>query len=130
MKRVFFAGLAALAVAACQTQTTETAEATPDARQGEEVRQVCFNQQIRNWQAHDRQSVIVVKGLRDEYKLDLVGTCDPRDAFTTIGLVSRGGSSCLSPGDQLVTDDRTGAGPCSIRRIYKWNADAQTPQAS
>ena len=42
-----------------------------------------------------------------------------------IGLVSRGGGSCLSTGDKLVTDARYNDGSCSIRRIYKWNKDAE-----
>ena len=127
MRILLVAGLAALTAAACQTPV-ETAEAKVDARQGEEVNQVCFTQQIRNWKANDSRSVIVEKGLRDEYKLDLVGTCDPRDAFMSIGLVSRvGGGSCLSRGDTLVTDARNSSGPCSIQRIYKWKPVEPAP---
>ena len=121
------AASAAVLVAGCATPSDQTADATPDPRQGEEVRNICFTQQIRNWREHDNRSVIVEVGVRDEYKLDLIGTCQPRDAFLNIGLVSRGGGSCLSTGDQLVTDARYNDGSCSIRRIYKWNKDA--PQA-
>ncbi|MDP3739537.1 MAG: hypothetical protein Q8R02_19270 [Hyphomonadaceae bacterium] len=65
--------------------------------------------------------------MRDEYKLELIGACEPEDAFTSIGLVSRvGGGSCLSPGDQLMTDSRFD-GSCSIRRIYEWHKDAGKP---
>ena len=96
-----------------------------DARQGEEVRNICFQSQIRNWRELDNRSVIVEAGSRDEYKLELIGTCQPRDAFTQIGLVSRGGGSCLSTGDTLITDSRYNDGSCSIRRIYKWNKDAK-----
>lgn len=104
-----------------------TAEAKPDPRQGEEVRNVCFTQQIRNWRANDRRSVIVEVGVRDEYKLDLIGTCQPNDAFTSLGLVSRvGGGSCLEKGDKLITDARYD-GSCAIHRIYKWNKDAAKP---
>ncbi len=125
--KAYIVSIAAIALAAgCQsssTGATETADAEPDIRQGEEVNRVCFNNQIRNWRENDRKSVIVEKGVRDEYKLDLIGTCDPRDAFLSIGLVSRGGMSCLTRGDTLVTDDDFG-GSCSIRRIYEWNEDA------
>jgi hypothetical protein len=117
---------AALFAAACSSApATETADAKPDARQGEEVRNICFQSQIRNWRELDNRSVIVEAGSRDEYKLELIGTCQPRDAFTQIGLVSRGGSSCLSTGDTLITDSRYNDGSCSIRRIYKWNKDAK-----
>lgn len=108
----------------CATPPVETADAKPDPRQGEQVNNICFAQQIRNWRENDNRSVIVEARLNDEYKLELIGTCNPRDAFLNIGLVSRGGSSCLSTGDQLVTDARYNDGSCSIRRIYKWNKDA------
>ncbi len=128
MKHIVLLAGAALLMAACETPAStaarKEAEAKPDPRQGKEVSQICFNQQIRNWRQNDRQSVIVEKGVRDEYKLDLIGTCEPDDAFTTIGLISRiGGGSCLSNGDKLVTDTRYD-GACSIRRIYEWHKDA------
>jgi hypothetical protein len=110
--------------AACTTPATQTADATPDPRQGAEVRQICFNQQIRNWRENDRRSIIVEKGVNEEYKLDLIGTCQPDDAFLRIGLVSRvGAGTCLSSGDRLITDSDFD-GSCSIRRIYEWNKDA------
>jgi len=115
---------AALAASACQTPD-DRAEEKPDPRQGEQVSQICFSSQIRNWRENGRSSVIVERGLRDEYKLELAGTCDPRDAFMSIGFVSRvGGGSCLSTGDRLVTDARYNDGSCLISRIYKWNEDA------
>ena len=122
--KFLFAATAAALLAGCATPPVDTADAKPDPRQGEEVNNICFAQQIRNWRENDNRSVIVVARLKDEYKLELVGTCNPRDAFLNIGLVSRGGSSCLSTGDKLVTDARYNDGSCSIRRIYKWNKDA------
>lgn len=122
--KFLFAATAAALLAGCATPPVDTADAMPDPRQGEEVNNICFAQQIRNWRENDNRSVIVEARLNDEYKLELVGTCNPRDAFLNIGLVSRGGSSCLSTGDKLVTDARYNDGSCSIRRIYKWNKDA------
>jgi hypothetical protein len=132
MKIVIMAGLAALMAAACQTQTEETADATPDARQGKEVSQVCFTQQIRSWKPLGReQAVIIEKGMNEHFKLELIGTCRPDDAFMNIGLVSRfGGGSCLSRGDDLVTDARYNDGPCSIRRIYEWDDKAEVAAAN
>jgi len=124
------AACAAALFAGCTTPAAQTPEqraeaAKPDPRQGEEVRNICFTQQIRGWRALDRRSVIVESGVKDEYKLDLVGACQPDNAFTSIGLISRvGGGSCLESGDRLVTDERYGMGACSIRKIYKWNKDA------
>lgn len=129
MRHLLIAGLAAALLAACQTNAVETAE-TPDPRQGEEVSQVCFNSQIRNWRELDRDSVLIERSVRDVYRLELLGTCQPSNAFTSIGLISRGASSCLSRGDTLVTDDEFD-GSCTIRRIYKWNeAAAAAPPAS
>jgi hypothetical protein len=129
MKLLAAAAVAAL-FAGCTTPPAEMADAKPDPRQGEEVRQICFTSQIRNWRENDNRSVIVEARVRDEYKLELIGTCQPRDAFTSIGLVSRGGGSCLSTGDTLITDARYNDGSCSVRRIYKWNKDAGVAQAA
>jgi hypothetical protein len=128
--KFLFAAAAGALLAGCATPPADTADAKPDPRQGEEVRNICFAQQIRNWRELDNRSVLVEARMNDEYKLELLGTCNPRDAFLNIGLVSRGGSSCLSTGDLLVTDARYNDGSCSIRRIYKWNKDAtQAPAA-
>ena len=125
--------MAAILLAACASPPAQTADARPDPRQGEEVNNICFTQQIRNWRENDRRSIIVEVGVRDEYKLELIGTCQPQDAFLSVGLVGRvGGGSCLERGDRLVTDARYNDGSCSIQRIYKWNKDAgkETPAAS
>lgn len=130
LKTILAAGASTLFIAGCSTAPTETAQTkTPDPRQGAEVRNICFQSQIRNWKALDNRSVIVEKNFKEEYKLDLIGTCQPRDAFTSIGLISRvGGGSCLETGDKLVTDARYNDGSCSIRRIYEWHKDAgKTP---
>ncbi len=131
MKAYIISGAAILMAGACQSPTgerAEMAEGEVDVRQGEEVSQVCFSRQIRSWSELGRDSVLIEKGVNDHYKLDLIGTCDPQNAFTSIGLVSRGASSCLSRGDRLVTDDSFG-GSCSIMRIYEWNEDADEEEA-
>ncbi|RYG35144.1 MAG: hypothetical protein EON93_07015 [Burkholderiales bacterium] len=123
---------AVLLAAACSSTPDEAAANKPaDPRQGAEVKNVCFTSQIRDWRENDRQSVIVTVGNRKEYKLSLIGGCDPGDAFTSIGLISRfGGGSCLTPGDELVTDTRFANGLCRIDRIYEWNKDAKAPEAA
>jgi hypothetical protein len=118
---------AALLAVACQSdgKTADKTPKKPDPRQGAEVSQVCFNSQIRNWRANDSHSVIIEKDFRTEYKLDLGGTCNPDDAFLSIGLISRGASSCLSHMDKLVTDSRLPAGgTCYIDHIHEWHKDA------
>ncbi len=134
--KFILAACATILFAGCTTPPAQTeaqlAEAAkPDPRQGEEVRNICFTQQIRGWRSLDRDSVVVEAGGRDEYKLDLVGGCQPDNAFTSIGLISRmGGGSCLEWGDKLVTDERYSSGACMIRKIYKWNKDAAKPAAA
>ncbi len=118
--------------AACSTAATEAAANKPvDPRQGAEVKNVCFTSQIRDWSENDRNSVIVSVGNKKEYKLDLIGGCDPGDAFTSIGLISRfGGGSCLTSGDQLVTDTRYANNLCQIQRMYEWNKDAKPAETA
>lgn len=128
--KLILAASAAILFAGCSTAATETAEKKPDPRQGESVRSICFSNQIRSWRENDRNSVIVEAARGDEYKLELIGGCQPNDAFTSIGLVSRvGGGSCLEWGDKLLTDSRYG-GACMISKIYKWNKDAAKPDAA
>ncbi len=121
----------AIAAAACSSTPTQTADAKPDPRQGAEVRNICFGSQIRNWRENDRSSVIVEAASRKEYKLELIGGCEPQNAFTSIGLISRfGGGSCLETGDTLITDTRYANDICRIQRIYEWNKDATAAPAS
>jgi hypothetical protein len=130
MRHILAACAAGLLAAACSTPATETAEAEPDPRQGKEVRQICFNSQIRNWKEHSNKSVILEKNVNEEFKVDLIGACQINDAFLNIGLISRvGGGTCLSSGDRLVTDARYD-GSCAIHRIYEWHPDAATVAAN
>jgi hypothetical protein len=122
-------GAATLATA-CQTagdraQVSAELEREIAARQGEEVDRVCFAGNINGWRPLGRDAVLIRQSVRDWYKLDLIGTCEPEWAFNTIAIESRpSGASCLTPGDALTTDDRTVAGRCFIDAIHVWNEDA------
>jgi Family of unknown function (DUF6491) len=132
MRLVLAMACSAALVAACGTTPTETAEAPaePDVRQGKEVSSICFLSQVRNWRPLDRDSLIIEKTRRQEYRVVVDGTCDPRDAFMSIGLSSRAsGGSCLTRGDKLITDARPNFGPCFVRSMYEWNEDAAKPAA-
>ena len=92
-------------------------------RQGEEVKQICFASSINGWREVDgeRSSVILTKGVSEEYKLDLSGICDLTFAFNSIATRTRG-SSCLTRGDEVSFDDGlSGLNRCLIKKIYKWN---------
>lgn len=141
MRAIILTSAALLMAAACQStgddqsasaNGTEIADAEPDVRQGEEVSRICFSSQIRGWREHGDKAVIVEKGVREEFLIELIGTCRPDDAFLQIGLVSRSGFNCLTRGDTLLTDDSLG-GRCTIRRMYEWNEDAgeeATPESN
>ena len=101
-------------------------------RQGEEVKQICFASSINGWREVDgeRSSVILTKGVSEEYKLDLSGICDLTYAFNSIATRTRG-SSCLTRGDDIIFNDGlSGINRCMIKKIYTWNpaeeADADT----
>ena len=101
-------------------------------RQGEEVKQICFSSSINGWREvnGERSSVILTKGVSEEYKLDLSGICDLTYAFNSIATRTRG-SSCLTRGDDIIFNDGlSGINRCMIKKIYTWNpaeeADADT----
>ena len=105
-------------------------------RQGEEVKQICFASSINGWREVDgeRSSVILTKGVSEEYKLDLSGICDLTYAFNSIATRTRG-SSCLTRGDDIIFNDGlSGINRCMIKNIYKWNpseiADADIDEAN
>lgn len=129
-----------LLVAGCATvEDREAAAAAKEAdiaaRQGAEVDRVCFTRSINGWRPVSEKSVLLRQGVTEWYKLDLIGTCDPRFAFETIALRQRpAGGLCLTPGDRLDTFDRSFGGSCAITKIYEWNdgplPDAQTDEAA
>lgn len=92
-------------------------------RQGEAVKQICFASSINGWREVDgeRSSVILTKGVSEEYKLDLSGICDLTYAFNSIATRTRG-SSCLTRGDDIIFNDGlSGINRCMIKKIYTWN---------
>jgi hypothetical protein len=116
--------------AACQTaeqraQTSAALEREIAARQGEEVDRVCFTGNINSWRPLGRDAVLVRQSVRDWYKLDLLGACQPDWALTTIALRTRpSGSSCLTRGDTLITNEPNVRSSCFIDAIHVWNEDA------
>ena len=128
MIRNFSVFFTALAVIGC-TQTTVTEvdpqPTLPNSRQGEEVRQICFASSINGWKEFkgERHSVILTKAVRDEYKLELSGTCDISKGMNSIATRTRG-SSCLGRGDEIIVSDGfSGTERCFIKKIYNWKAE-------
>ena len=114
-----------LLIASCaSTVVTDSEPELVDVRQGEQVKQICFASSINGWREVEgqRHSVILTKGVRDEYKLELSGVCDVSNAMMNIATRTRG-SSCLTRGDEIiVTDGFSGVDRCFIKRIYQWDS--------
>lgn len=114
-----------LLVASCASTVAKDPEPQlVDVRQGETVSQICFASSINGWREvkGQRHSVILTKGVRDEYKLDLSGVCDVSNAMMSIATRTRG-SSCLTRGDEIiVTNGFSGADRCLIKKIYRWDS--------
>jgi len=65
----------------------------------------------------------LTKGVRDEYKLELSGTCDISKGMNSIATRTRG-SSCLGRGDEIIVSDGfSGTERCFIKKIYNWKAE-------
>ena len=108
-----------LVMVACQSSDETRSSAIERGQAGEQVDRICFTRQIDSWQRLDDRSIVVRRGMNEYYRLELMGACDPRDAFVAIQLESRSGI-CLSQGDRVRFDrDRAGLS-CSIRRIHEW----------
>ncbi|RIJ15651.1 DUF6491 family protein [Henriciella mobilis] len=122
-------------VAACTSAPDEQAadaDWMTDARLGEQVDRICFSSSIDNFRAPSRDTVIVEKGVNDEYLIQTFGNCYNLRNAQALSLDTFGGSSCLSKGDAIFAydsvfgPDKTDIGPvrCPIKAIYEWNEDA------
>ncbi|MAY55297.1 MAG: hypothetical protein CMQ46_11850 [Gammaproteobacteria bacterium] len=113
---IAFASTLALALSACGSSPQN--EALRNGTAGEEVNSICFSRNIDSWREHSATSVILRANIDEYYLVDLVGACQPSEAFATISVESRTGV-CLSPGDRIGFDnDRAPA--CSISEIHRW----------
>lgn len=138
MLKPAFLLLSTALLAACQsapgTATPRGAAAyADDARLGEKVSSICFSSNIDGFSMNERDTVVLREG-RDEYLVEVLGTCLDLESALAIGIDST--TSCLSKGDNLIvssslTGSNVGIGPqrCMIREIYAWNPDAEdTPE--
>ena len=126
-----------LVLSACSTTNNNTPKEI-DVRQGEEVNQICFTRELDNWDTiAGNNKALIVKDRKDvEYKLDLVGTCNPSNATFAIGTVTKGPRNCLGKGDEVITDlDTAIPANCTIMGIYLWhpekleaNKESETPE--
>ena len=93
------------------------------ARRGGAVSQVC-PRGSDGWRALG-DDILLLEARGDWYMLELAGTCDPEGAFAGIVTRSRGGSSCLSRGDDIFTGRPREGGRCTITAIHAWDAEPE-----
>lgn len=109
------AALALLVAGAAFPATAETeAPGKSDGRQ-------CFwARNVTNFNAVDDRTVNIRVGVRDVYRMELLGPCPDIDWTQTIGIVSRGGSWICSGLDaEIVTPSPIGRQRCAVRDIRK-----------
>lgn len=103
-----------------------------DERLGEAVKQICFNRGIDGFYNATRDTVVLSKGVSDDYIVEVSGLCTNLRNAKSIAIDST--LSCVTRGDILLVststfslDDGTGIGPdrCFIDKIHKWNKKAK-----
>ncbi len=118
--------------------TIETSEDKPrgiaafekDPRLGSEVGKICFKRNIDGFRNATKDTVILDAGVRDEYIVEVHGSCFNLRNAQAIQLDSN--LSCLSEFDNIVIYEsafgsRTSPNSverCSIKSIYKWDEKA------
>ena len=101
-----------------------------DARLGEQVKKICFTSSIDNFRSPERETVIVERGVRDEYILEVTGSCPNLRYAQRLALDTS--LSCLTKFDNLYVYDSAfgtistpgSVDRCPIKSIHKWNEDA------
>jgi hypothetical protein len=128
MIRNFMIIVLAMTIIGC-SQTTVTQvdpkPSLPNSQLGNEVKRICFASSINGWKEFngERHSIILTKGVKDEYKLELSGFCDVTKSMSNIATRTRG-SSCLTRGDEIIVSDGfSGVDRCFIKKMYKWQAE-------
>ena len=124
----------AIGLVGCASTDEETVEIPleNDPRIGASVDRICFTTNSDGWAPvdNDRNAIILTRGIRDSYKLKLVGVCDPDWAMFSVAFVKRVGSNCITRGDRVYTDSNTSMGYCTIMSINEWHPEAITTDAS
>lgn len=129
----------ALVLSACATSGTDADPNTSrgiaafegDARLGEKVDRICFTQSIDSFYDSEHDTVVLRRGVRDDYIVEVSGYCRSLDNAQSVGLDTRSGS-CLTRGDSLIVSESLFArnatdldiDRCMVRAINKWDRDA------
>jgi len=103
-----------------------------DVRLGPAVDKICFKRNIDGFRNATKDTVVLDAGVRDEYIVEVHGSCFNLRNAQAIQLDSN--LSCLSKFDNLIVYDSafgTRTSPnsverCSIKSIYKWDEKAES----
>ncbi len=145
--KIAFCIIAAATLGACASTATENGARTDgiaayngDPRLGEKVKSICFNRSIDGFSENTKNTVVLSKGVSDDYMVEVGGVCSKLDYAQSIGIDST--LTCVRPGDYLIVsdsafslNDQSGIGPdrCIIKDIRKWDKKAkadETPDAN
>lgn len=132
---ISLSAIALMASVGCATdghssRSDEIAETLADARVGEEVDKICFTRGIDSFSEEKRNSVVLRRGVNDEY-LVVTRSCTNLDMAQSLRLDSALGclrrqdyirvyQSAFGPSDA----DRFAFDRCQIDAIYKWDDEA------
>ena len=129
------AGLSACASMDGEREVLGAARFADVARLGEKVDEICFSRSIDGFGETTRRTVVLTRGVRDDYLVEVFGGCFDLEGAQSIGVDSTG--SCLRRGDNLIVSNspfslgysaaqRQGADirTCRVNAIYKWDKDA------
>ena len=88
-------------------------------------KRTCFwVQNVNGWSAADDHTVYLRTGVKDVYRLDLMGACQDITWNQDIGLISHGSSSICSPLDAtIVSKGPLGPQRCPVRAVTKLTPD-------
>ncbi|WP_374472449.1 DUF6491 family protein [Phenylobacterium sp.] len=113
------AALAALALAGCAAgMRTESAAGQPTGG-----RQCFWASSVNGFRAVDERAVNLRVGVRDVYRLELIGPCPDVDWATRIAIQSRGGNSiCTGLDAVLIAPSPIGPQRCLVRNVRKLTA--------
>lgn len=111
------AGAALLALAVAAPSLAADKPAKPS-------RSCFFNRDVSSFSAVDDQTVNIRVGVKDYYRLDLMGRCPDIDWNNSIALISRGGSSiCDGMDATIVTRSAIGPQRCPVKTVTKLTPD-------
>lgn len=92
-----------------------------------------FQSQIKDWRPNDHRSLIVRVKSNDEFKLQLIGACNPRDNQLSLAFTHpEGGARVQSDSTRMLLSGLKSSQPngsrgdssCSIQKIYRWERGA------